>query len=197
MSLLALIRHGATDWNAERRLQGRVDRSLSAAGQASVRGWRLPALLAEAAWASSPLGRARETAALLGRGDCPVEERLIEMDWGDWEGLRLPELRDRYGAEFAHNEAAGLDFRPSRGESPREVRARVMRWLAATAAEHGSIAVVTHKGVLRAVLSAATGWDMTAKAPLRLNGAALHRFEVDPDGKIGVLEPNIPLVPPR
>ena len=51
--------------------------------------------------------------------------------------------------------------------------------------------------MLRAVLSAATGWDMTAKPPLRLKGASLHRFEVDPDGKIGVLEHNIPLVPPR
>jgi probable phosphoglycerate mutase len=62
---------------------------------------------------------------------------------------------------------------------------------------HGSIVVVTHKGVLRAVLSAATGWDMTAKPPLRLDGAALHRFEIDADGKIGVLEHNIPLAASR
>jgi probable phosphoglycerate mutase len=45
MSLVALIRHGPTDWNAERRLQGRSDRPLSAAGRASVCRWRLPALL--------------------------------------------------------------------------------------------------------------------------------------------------------
>jgi probable phosphoglycerate mutase len=72
MSLLALIRHGATDWNAERRLQGRADRPLSAAGREAVRLWRVPSLLDAAAWVTSPLERARETAALLGRQDCIV-----------------------------------------------------------------------------------------------------------------------------
>ena len=41
MSLFALIRHGATDWNAERRLQGRADLPLSAPGREAVRGWRV------------------------------------------------------------------------------------------------------------------------------------------------------------
>ena len=52
---------------------------------------------------------------------------------------------------------------------------------------------VTHKGVLRAVLAEATGWDMTGKPPLRLMGGALHRFEVDREGRVGVLECNVPL----
>jgi probable phosphoglycerate mutase len=119
------------------------------------------------------------------------------MDWGEWEGLRLPQLRAVFGAEFSRNEAAGLDFKPHGGESPRQVRERVIRWLAATALVHDSIVAVTHKGVLRAVLSAATGWDMTVKPPVKLNSGALHRFEVDADGRVNMLETNVPLVVAR
>ena len=180
-------------------MQGRRDISLSDRGRAEVAAWRshprLAALVsARIPWYSSPLRRAMETAEILSGTSPRCDTALIEMDWGDCEGLRLPELRERYGVEFARNEAAGLDFRPRGGESPREVRERVVRWLAATAAAHDSIVVVTHKGVLRAVLSAATGWDMTTKPPLRLNGGALHRFEVDADGRIGVVEHNVALV---
>jgi probable phosphoglycerate mutase len=196
--IVSFLRHGATAWNEEGRMQGLRDVPLSDRGRTEVERWRSHAQVADIVsartpWYSSPLKRAVETAEILSGTPPRCHPALIEMDWGDWEGLRLDELRDRYGPELARNEAAGLDFRPSGGESPREVRERVVRWLAATAAAHDSIVVVTHKGVLRAVLSAATGWDMTAKPPLRLNGGSLHRFEVDTTGKVGVVELNIAL----
>jgi probable phosphoglycerate mutase len=197
--IVAFLRHGSTAWNEEGRMQGRRDIPLSERGRAEVEVWRSPSRLADIVsagtpWYSSPLRRAVETAEMLSGAPPRCEPALIEMDWGDWEGLRLDELRDRYGAEFARNEAAGLDFKPHSGESPREVRDRVMHWLTSTALTHQSIVAVTHKGVIRAVLSAATGWDMTAKPPLRLKRGALHRFEVDAEGRAAVLEPNIPLV---
>ena len=196
--IVAFLRHGSTLWNEEGRMQGRRDIPLSDRGRAEVAAWRAHSQLADVVsaampWYSSPLKRAVETAEILSGAPPRCDPALIEMDWGAWEGLRLDELRDRYGAEFARNEAAGLDFKPQRGESPREVRDRVVRWLAATAAVHDSIVAVTHKGVMRAVLSAATGWDMTAKPPLRLKGGALHRFEVNVAGRIEVVEPNVPL----
>ena len=192
MSLLALIRHGATDWNAERRLQGRVDRSLSAAGQASVRGWRLPALLAEAAWASSPLGRARETAALLGRGDCPVEERLIEMDWGDWEGRRRAELLAEAGAAIDRN-PLGRDFRPPGGESPREVAARLKPWVSQSAREGRAVAAVTHRGVIRALYAEATGWDMIGPPADAFASGAAQLFLAREDGTLALIRANLML----
>jgi probable phosphoglycerate mutase len=115
------------------------------------------------------------------------------MDWGEWDGFGLDELRRRFGGEFARHEAAGLDFRPPGGESPRDVRDRVARWLAAIAARRQPVVAVTHKGVLRAVLAAATGWDMTCKPPIRLQSGALHRFEVDAGGRVSLLECNVPL----
>ena len=66
MPIIACLRHGATDWNAEGRMQGRRDVPLSAAGRADVAGWTLPADLAhDADWFASPLLRAVETAELM------------------------------------------------------------------------------------------------------------------------------------
>jgi probable phosphoglycerate mutase len=50
---------------------------------------------------------------------------------------------------------------------------------------------VTHKGVLRAVLAAATGWDMTGKPPIRLRDGALHQFAIDARGAVSIDACNI------
>jgi broad specificity phosphatase PhoE len=168
MTPLLLIRHGLTEWNASGRIQGRADIGLSARGRAEVGGWRLPAAWAGGRWLTSPLRRAGETAALLTERPVVVEPRLIEMDWGAFEGRRARELRAEAPATLAANEALGLDFRPPGGESPREVGARLQALVAELAAEPGPVVAVCHKGVIRAALALATGWDMRARPPLRL-----------------------------
>jgi broad specificity phosphatase PhoE len=198
--IVGLLRHGSTAWNDEGRMQGRRDIPLSARGRAEVLTWRMPAAPAgtppaEMPWWSSPLSRAVETAAILSGAAPRCETALTEMDWGEWEGFDLRTLRERHGEAFARNEAAGLDFRPPGGESPREVRDRVVRFLAASAAAHAALVAVSHKGVLRAVLSAATGWDMTGKAPLRLRRDAMHWFAIDSSGRVEAIECNLPLAP--
>jgi probable phosphoglycerate mutase len=163
-----LIRHGPTAWNDNDRIQGRADLELSSRGRAEVARWRLPAAWAEARVLSSPLRRARDTAALLTGRTPIIDDRLIEMDWGDWQGRRLAELRARAPALMGANEARGLDFRPPGGESPREVCARLQALLAELAADPQPVVAVCHKGVIRAALVLATGWDMRSKPPLRL-----------------------------
>jgi broad specificity phosphatase PhoE len=165
MTPLLLIRHGATEWNASGRLQGRADIGLSAAGRAETGRWRLPTAFAEARWLTSPLRRARETAALLSDRPVTIEPRLIEMDWGAWEGLRAADL-DAEG--LAAREALGLDFRPPGGESPREVCARIRLLALELAGDPTPVVAVCHKGVIRAALALASGWDMRAPPPLRL-----------------------------
>jgi broad specificity phosphatase PhoE len=181
MTPLLLIRHGATAWNASGRLQGRADIGLSAAGRAEVEGWRLPAAFAQARWLTSPLRRARETAALLTGRPVVVEPRLIEMDWGAWQGLRAAELDP---AKLAANEALGLDFRPPGGESPREVAARVRALVAELAADPGPVVAISHKGVIRAALALATGWDMRARPPLRLARDQALALRAEADGQL-------------
>jgi broad specificity phosphatase PhoE len=188
---LLVVRHAPTGWNADKRIQGRADIPLGDAGRALARAARLPGGWHGAPCLCSPLSRAVDTARLLGLEPQP-EPRLIEMDWGEWEGRRIAELRQEFGAAMAENEARGLDFRPPDGESPREVQGRLRPLLAELA---GPTIFVTHKGVLRALYALATGWDMRTKAPEKLVESCAHAFGVAPGGASFVTQVNIPLEP--
>jgi probable phosphoglycerate mutase len=181
---LALVRHGITEWNEAHRIQGRTNVPLSPAGRAALDRLRLPAALAGAAWMASPLSRAVETAERLGARAITLVPRLIEMAWGDWEGETLEALRARLGPAMAAEEARGIDFHPPRGESPRMVAARLTAWLAdlARAPPAPMVAAITHRGVLRAAMVLALDWDMTNRAPVRLERDAAHLFDVTPAG---------------
>ncbi len=168
MTPIALIRHAPTAWNDKGRIQGRSDVSLSRRGVALAREWVVPPALAGLSWVASPLARARETAALMGAGDCPTDPRLMEADWGDWEGRILRELRAELGGVLARNEARGLDLQPPGGERPRDVRDRFAEWAAETAAAGRASIAVTHNGVIRAAYSLATGWDMKEEMAVAL-----------------------------
>jgi broad specificity phosphatase PhoE len=188
MVLVALRRHGDTAWSAEGRIQGRRDVPLSDAGRAALAACELPALCRGMRVLTSPLARCVETAHLLGARDAPSDPRLIEMHWGDWEGRVLSELREELGAAMRENEARGWDFRPANGETPREVWSRVRPWLAE--ANEPTLAI-THRGVTRAVLAAATGWDMRGAPPAKLDWHAVHVFRVAPDGTPSVHSLNV------
>ncbi len=195
-SPLVLIRHGPTDWTDEGRLQGRADPPLSDRGREEVRSWRLPEGVLRFTWQASPLRRAAETADLLAHGLAAAEPRLIEMDWGDWEGRRLADLRREGGASMAALEARGLDLLPPGGESPRMVQDRLRPWLLAVGEAGRPVAAVTHKGVIRAVIALATGWDMLGPAPARVGMGMVQCFRVAPQGSVTALRLDWPCGPP-
>lgn len=175
MTLVALLRHGDTAWSVEGRIQGRTDQPLSDTGRAALRARTVPAACRGMRVVTSPLARCVETAALLGAAQAAHEPLIAEMSWGGWEGKRLEELRAELGPAMRDNEARGLDFRPDGGESPREVLARVSQWLASVVEP---TLAVTHRGVIRVVLAAATGWDMRGPPPAKLDWSAFHLFRV-------------------
>ena len=193
MTLVALIRHGPTGWNAERRLQGRADMPLSADGRARVADWRVPDEYRGFEWVSSPLKRARQTAEILQLPVARVERAIVEMDWGDWEGRTRRELDEKYGAEVAERAAMGLDLRPHNGESPREVRARVAGWMESVAAAGRPVGAVCHQGIIRAALSLATGWTMIEKPPFTMDWDSLHLFRANVGEALEIVEMNIGL----
>ena len=198
MTDLLFIRHGRTAWNEAGRIQGRKDLPLVAAAFVALSTRRLPDRFGGTwRWVSSPLLRARQTARALGAVDLEVEPRLAEMDWGAWEGRSLPALREELGDSMRENEARGLDFETPAGDSPRRVQARLRPWLCEIAAARRPVAAVSHKGVGRALLALAIGWDMREKAPVRLRWEHAHRFEVSGSGKPRLVEPNVALVPCR
>jgi probable phosphoglycerate mutase len=187
VTLLALIRHMPTVWNAAGRLQGAGDPPFDPPSA----DWDIPPELAGFCGLASPLSRAVGTARRLGIAAPALEPRLREMDWGEWQGETLACLRGRLGAGMAAMEACGLDFRPPGGESPREVQARIAPLLAEIAEAGRPTAAVTHKGVIRAVLALATGWDMLGKPPARLSWSAAHLFRLDAFGRPAVERLNI------
>lgn len=198
MITLALLRHGPTEWNRQHRLQGRSDLPLSAEGRAQVAAWRLPAELSSYRWWSSPLQRCRETAELLAQSmvaapAIAIESRLIEMNFGAWEGSTLEELRRRHGDRMAQGEAQGLDMQPPGGESPRQVQQRLRPWLAELAADGRNNFAVVHKGVIRALYALATGWTMERKSPDRLVFDCLQEFAVGSGGMLAVRSLNVSL----
>lgn len=193
MTPLVMIRHGPTGWNSERRLQGRTDIPLSAEGREMVLQWQVPPEMRAYEWVGSPLKRARETAELLAGAPVRVEPLITEMDYGAWEGKRLDDLRAELGDAMAQNEARGLDFRPEGGETPRDVQTRLKPWLDIVARRRRPVVAVSHHGVLRALYSLATGWDMTGPPPEKFRWGAMQCFTVSPAGHVRVERINIDL----
>lgn len=192
MTTLALLRHAPTEWNTGKRLQGRADIALSAAGRAALATQALPGEVAGFRALVSPMQRTRETARLLGL-DPQVEPRLIEMHWGRYEGHTIAELRAEHGTTFTANEGRGLDFTPEAGESPRMVQDRLRPLLAELAAAGEPTLAVTHRGVIRAVYALATSWDMTGEATDKLDLYAIQIFTLGPTGQPRVARLNLPL----
>ena len=190
MIRLVVLRHGPTAWNAQKKIQGRADIALSQAGREIVAGWRLSAEIMKYDCVSSPLVRAIETASIMGLEPSRTAPELIEMDWGDWEGRTLAGLRAERGHEMIENERRGLDFRPTGGESPRDVQCRLGGWLRRL--DKPTVAIC-HKGVVRALYALACGWDMTGEPPQKLRDGTAHGFLVDSDGIPAVERINMPL----
>jgi broad specificity phosphatase PhoE len=186
MTRLALLRHADTAWSREGRIQGRADLPLLENILVSI-----PEACHGMRVVTSPLARCVQTAALLGAPEAEREPRIIEMDWGRWEGESLAALRERRGKDMQENEARGLDFTPPGGESPRLVMGRLRSWLCEVAQKDVPTLAVTHRGVIRAILAEATGWDMLGKAPAKLDWQAAHFFLLDGKGTPSVEQLNV------
>jgi broad specificity phosphatase PhoE len=191
---IAFVRHGQTAWNKQRRLQGRTDIELSEEGKEDVASWHLPTCLRDIPWRVSPLTRASQTATRLGVINPISDPRLIEMDWGDWEGEKISDLRARLGSEMQANEDRGLDLMPPNGESPRLVQDRIRSLFQDLIKGPPITGAISHKGVIRAVLALATGWNMMGKPQVRLDWRAAHVFSVDGEGRVSPYRLNLPLI---
>ena len=193
MTDVLLIRHGPTDWNANGRIQGQTDVSLSAYGRTQVSRWSVPAEFRSYEWFASPLARTMETAQLLGVPDAWPEPRLMEMSWGHWEGRTWEEVCASDTAALAQMETRGLDFQPPGGESRRALTQRLRDWLSDVTGRAEPVAAVTHRGVIHAALALATGWNMCGRPPHRLDWSSAHLFRLRADGRLFVDTLNVGL----
>jgi broad specificity phosphatase PhoE len=160
---LVVWRHGRTEWNDTGRFQGHTDTPLDAVGHAQARA----AAAALAPYApnhvvSSDLARARDTAAYLG---LPVacDERLREVDVGEWAGLSRNEIAERFPETWA-GWLRGDDVRREGGETLAEVESRALAALAdVPPGAGGPLVVVTHGGTSRALVLALLGLPGSAR----------------------------------
>ena len=183
-----LIRHGETQWNAERRLQGNIDIPLNATGleQAENLGQflRSPAFDVRIdTVVSSDLGRAYETATTAaGHFNLPIEPnpQLRERCYGIYEGQ-----------DWAKLKALGtLDFRRpeqdvEQGETLEVFAARVTQAFEALAQRYRghNVMVFSHGGVIDIVWRKATGNALNAPRPDPIQNASINQFSIDEDGR--------------
>jgi probable phosphoglycerate mutase len=157
VATILLVRHGETDWNRARRWQGHTDMPLNATGREQARALaeRLATRPPDAIVASD-LARARETAEIVAaRVGLPVslDPRLREVDVGEWSGLTMADVEERYPAGLQRRLAGGTGW--EQGETYEEMGARVVAALHDIAARHdGTVVAVTHGGCVREVLHA-------------------------------------------
>lgn len=192
MMRITMLRHGRTSWNAARRIQGHTDIPLSDDGRAALTGLRLPPDRDAGPWVSSPLRRATETATILSGGQpFTTDDRLMEMNFGDWEGKTHAELTQADAEAMRRREAMGIHMRPPGGETPAEVAQRLLAFLGDRS--ETALVLVSHKGLIRAALASATGWDMTTDPPFAIRWHMAQCFTYH-EGRLAVDRLNLPLV---
>jgi len=133
---------------------------------------------------ASPMLRTRQTAEALGLAEPIYDARLMEQNWGSWEGLTRDEVLARHGADafIKAGSREGEAFRPGGGESTGELHTRVASFLKDVAQGEGDAVAVAHLGVLRAAYTLATGWDMATPMPAELDVSKILVLELEKDG---------------
>ena len=157
-----LIRHGQTEWNLLQKYQGQTDIPLTDLGrtQAQRAGEYLASNETIEALYCSDLSRTRETAEIVGKavGLHPsCDARLREISFGVWEGLTFTEVYEKYPEDFDHWHKDAFKTKVPGAESFEQVMNRAMEAIKEIMAKHkgikGTIAIVTHGGVIKAILS--------------------------------------------
>jgi probable phosphoglycerate mutase len=197
--LIYLLRHGETEWNRERRIQGRKESRLTPLGERQARA--MAALVADmvardpsASWrlVASPLGRTRATAqAVADRLGLPIEldERLAEIGCGEWEGLIRDEVPGITPELMARRE---WFFGAPGGETYEDVWDRVSDWIADLPPEPERRVIAVSHGVAGRLLRGAYAGlsrddtlmqDVPQDAIYRLAGGDVHRLDCEPVGE--------------
>lgn len=182
MTELILVRHGETDWNAERRIQGHLDIPLNSTGlaQAQAVGERFRDLDIDVLM-SSDLRRAMQTVApISARHELPVssEVRLRERNLGVLQGKTVEEAQQLVPEAFKVFRSRAEDAVLAEGESLAAFAARAIEALTALTQKHQGkrIVAVTHGGVLDITYRHATGMPLAAPRTFPIHNASVSSF---------------------
>ena len=186
MTCIILVRHGQTEWNRVERFRGRADVPLNETGlaQAEATGLRIHGEWQPSAVYSSPLSRAVRTAEAIAKHfDLPVQIHpgLVDIDYGEWQGLTPDEVRDRWPAVLhAWYHQPDEAIIPG-GETLAQLRSRGMSAVNELSARHAeqTIVLVGHTVINRIILLGVLGLGNERFWHIKQDTCAINVFEVE------------------
>jgi len=194
MSEIMLVRHGETAWDGEEIFRGRLDVELSEMGlrQAELLAGYLRDSKIEAV-CSSPLKRALRTAQTVGDShglEVTVNPRLLELDFGDWQGLPVTEVKEKYPEQYDKWRSAPEKLKLPGGESLDDVRARAMQVIdEVTASGRELVVLVSHRVVTTVLICALLGLDNSHFRNVRGDACGITTFN-HRDGRFSMTRHN-------
>lgn len=187
MKRIYFVRHGRTEWNAIRRMQGQWNSDLDDLGreQAEINGRWLAGVGIEALFAS-PLDRTRQTAEIINRHlDLPIvyDDRLKEWDCGDWSGWLYAEIEEKWPEEWQAWRADLFHYRSPNGENYPDMIARSAPFLEELRAHPArTIAVVSHGMIGKAMISTLLGLDEARTLAFHQPNDRVFRIDLSAEG---------------
>jgi broad specificity phosphatase PhoE len=178
---IILARHGETEWNVHEVFRGRIDVELNQTGirQAELLAEHLSHLKLDAVY-SSPLKRALKTAEIIARYhklEVEIAPALIDCDFGQWQGLRLQEVKDKYKELYAEWANSPHLVKIPDGESLNDVRERALGVVNEAVAKHkGAIVLVAHRVVNKVLICALLGLDNSHFWNIRQDNCGITTF---------------------
>jgi probable phosphoglycerate mutase len=185
---LIIIRHGESEWNRIGRYQGQADAPLSELGlrQAEALAGRLRNERLHAIY-TSPLQRAARTAAAVARyhPDVPLyaEPALLEIDHGDWQGLMVDEVKERYADGLREWRMHPTRAQMPNGESFSNILKRVLDFKDRLLLEYPdrSVLISTHDVVVKILVSDVLGMNMDRINRIWVTNASISAIEYGDD----------------
>lgn len=185
---ICFVRHGETDWNLERRIQGHTDIHLNekGRGQALAMAFNAAHVSFKAVY-SSDLARAMETAKSLAmREDLEVRPlpQLRERHYGIFQGITAFEGAERYPEAYKHYMARDPHYNFETGESMLEFVERISEGIDWMVRHHAgeTIAAVSHAGVLDILFRKTTGRPLHTPRDFKIPNCGLNWFHFDGQG---------------
>lgn len=190
MKNLYFVRHGQTEWNAIRRMQGQWNSNLNEAGKghADTNGQLLNRLSIEAIYVS-PLDRTRQTADIInGYLDLePVfDDRIMEWHCGDWSGEMYADIPNKWPDEWQALEADRFNFRPPNGENYPDMFERAKPFVDELLhTEHSHIAIVSHGMIGKVMFSYLMDYQPHEVLNIHQDNDMIFRVQVN-DGETSI-----------
>jgi broad specificity phosphatase PhoE len=203
MVSIILARHGETAWNAREIFRGRADIPLNDTGlrQAELLGRYLGIGKIDVVY-SSPLQRAVKTAEAVASPhgfDINIVSNLNDIDCGEWQGLSLREVMERYPELYQDWLDTPEQVRLPGGETLEEVRSRVVPFVgdAVMRCGEGTIVLVSHRVVHKVIICALLGLGNASFWNVRLDTGGITRFEFNGDRVVLVSHNDTSYLQPR